>query len=192
MKSRPNILWIIPILACTMCASFPVILNLGGSSPANIDQGKAFAIANWNTPVTEPQDPENIWLAEVVWVLQEIHDIPVPDTGRDIWIQFNASGNAIRGQSPCNGFSAPYTLDNTTFHIGPIQSTRIYCKGEKDLFDGLRTATGCMIQDTNLIFFSGDSETLQFTSGVNFFRGTNFYMQRDGRADAASGSEQKE
>jgi len=165
MDRRLKILCLAPLVVCTMCSSFPVILNLGGSSFAdkpiqNEHVAGPLIVANWDDAKPLAQDTLD------VWILEEIDDITVEELGwrnSPVTIAFNPLKGTVRGRSPCNSYSAPYKLDEKQFEIGPIFATRAYCQSENKLYDALRNADTCVVTETGkLCFLNQGVETLQF------------------------------
>ena len=165
MDRRLNILCLIPLVVCTMCSSFPVILNLGGSSFAdkpiqNEHVAGPLIVANWDDAKPLAQDTLDIW------ILEEVDNITLEELrwrNSPVTIAFDPQKGTVHGRSPCNSYSAPYKLDEKQFDIGAILATRAYCPSENKLFDALRNADACVVTDSGkLCFLSQGVETLQF------------------------------
>jgi heat shock protein HslJ len=153
-----------------MCSSFPIILNFGGApfveKPIQSEHVTGpLVVANWDDAKPVKQDVHD------VWILEEVNDITLEKSGwrnSPATIAFDPRKGTVYGQSPCNGYSAPYKLEEKQFQIGCILATRAYCQNENRLFEGLRKADACVVTETGrLCFLSEGVETLQFRMDTN-------------------------
>jgi heat shock protein HslJ len=174
MKRPLSIVWIIPLLTCTMCASFPIILNLGAvptsvKAPYNVQGTDGVQIVNWgDDPSTQIKQDPDVQPQEEVWRLEAMNNEVVAE-----WapvFRFNATQTEIEGRSFCNDFYATCVLDSTAFSINTIDNTWQYCEGEQEFYVTLVSATRCVTENNRLYFFDGEKVVLQFVKEPSNFR----------------------
>jgi heat shock protein HslJ len=170
MKHRPSILWILPLLTCTMCTSFPVIINLGGARYRDMPT-KPLSVVNWNDAEPKLIDPEDVWPSNEVWHLEEINNYRVMSSHLSPQIEFNATRTKIRGQSFCNSYSASCSFyGDTMISIDVIDNTWEYCEGEKEFYIALSKSTDCYVENDKLYLLYEEDEVLQFTRRRTYTR----------------------
>jgi len=168
MKRRLSILYLVPLIACTMCSSFPVIINFGGASFVekpihSAHETGPLVVANWED---QPKDPKNIW--NETWILEEINDTTVfyrdflSSKGQPV-LQFNGTHSGLRGQSFCNHFSAECKFEGgDRLLIGTIDNEWTYCEGEREFYMALSSINHYAIENGRLYLMDDDRELLQF------------------------------
>ncbi|MCY7362068.1 MAG: META domain-containing protein [Ignavibacteria bacterium] len=64
------------------------------------------------------------------WILRSLNDkkIIIPESGKEISVSFNSSGNKLNGFAGCNNFFGTYKKNNNLLTIGQLASTEMFCQ----------------------------------------------------------------
>lgn len=95
------------IIAC--CASSPFTPSHSLSHP-------------FTPPITPPTLSKN-----QIWQLVKLQGRTIPPHSKATTLSFNPEAQTLRGQTPCNPYSADYSIQNSTLIIQNLQSSSLLC-----------------------------------------------------------------
>ncbi|MEO6695039.1 MAG: META domain-containing protein [Ignavibacteria bacterium] len=76
-------------------------------------------------------------LENTKWILKTLNDkkIFIPESGKEVYIEFKSVGNKVNGNGGCNTFFGTYTVIKNKLKLGPISKTEIFCEGIMEVED---------------------------------------------------------
>lgn len=107
---------------------------------------------------------ENLPLENTKWILMVLNNkkVFIPESGKEIYIQFQKKDNKANGNAGCNNFFGDYSINNDEIKFGPIARTEMFCElqmtTENNFIKALEQTVRYKIKGSNLYFY--DNVTL--------------------------------
>lgn len=83
-----------------------------------------------SSPFTPPAAPPSLsptLSKDQTWQLVKLQGRTVPPHAKATTLSFNPEARTLRGQTPCNPYSADYSIHNSTLTIQNLQSSSLLC-----------------------------------------------------------------
>jgi len=84
----------------------------------------------------------NVPLGDTKWILKTLNDkkIFIPESSREVHIEFKFADSKFNGYGGCNTFSGTYTNIKNKLKLGPIARTEMYCEAMMDVENNFMSA----------------------------------------------------
>lgn len=108
-------------------------------------------------------------LANTSWVVSTLNINQLPLSGSVMTLYFSGT-NTVSGNTACNTFNGPYSVNGTSLAIGPLSTTKLLCadeiNGQEQVYlSALQTATRYELSGSQLILFDATGQEV-----ARFFR----------------------
>jgi heat shock protein HslJ len=132
--------------------SFPLSLSLLGACHTSHPQA------------SEASQKPTASLRNTRWVLRTLAGAPIstPENSREMYVQFEATTNRVKGQAACNGFFGQFALtEPTTLQLSNLGATRMSCDRialETQFLQALQQTSRFQIKGDTLHLYTGSDD----------------------------------